>query len=167
MSYQRLFSIQEDVLKTIAGQKRLEIIQLLKDRELSVGEMVNMLGIRQANLSQHLAILRQHNVVTARKQGLNVHYSLTDSRIAQACELIREFLKDQHREDTEIANIIAKSEMQLYPVVQDSVCGMRVSVSDAAAFTDGEGRTHYFCADGCLIKFKADPAQYAMKVALT
>ena len=56
MLYHRLFSLQEDVFKTIASRKRLEIIQLLKIRELSVSEMVEMLGVRQSNLSQHLSL---------------------------------------------------------------------------------------------------------------
>lgn len=165
MSYQRLFSLQEDILKTIASQKRLEIIQILKNRELSVSEMVGMLGVRQSNLSQHLSLLRRHNIVTNRKKGLNVYYSLADPRIAEACQLIREFLTDQHKTDTDIAQLIARSENELYPVVQDRVCDMRVSVSEAGATTIYKNRTYYFCGLGCKDKFLINPTAYAVKEA--
>jgi DNA-binding transcriptional ArsR family regulator/YHS domain-containing protein len=163
MPYQRLFSLQEDVLKTIASQKRLEIIQLLKSRELSVGEMVEMLGIKQPNLSQHLSLLRRHNIVTHRKKGLSVYYSLADPRIAEACQLIREFLTDQHKEDADIAHLITRDEAQLYPVVQDSVCGMRVSVSEAGATATHDSRTYYFCGIGCQEKFLVNASKYVIK----
>jgi DNA-binding transcriptional ArsR family regulator/YHS domain-containing protein len=163
MPYQRLFSLQEDVFKTIASQKRLEVIQLLKNRELSVGEMVEMLGIKQPNLSQHLSLLRRHNIVTNRKKGLSVYYSLADPRIAEACQLIREFLTDQHKTDADIAQLIASNEDQLYPVVQDPVCGMRVSVSEAGATTQHDGHSYYFCGVGCKAKFEAKSTEYVTK----
>lgn len=165
MPYQQLLTLQEDVLKTIASQKRLEIIQILKNRELSVGEMVRMLGVRQSNLSQHLSLLRRHNIVTNRKKGLNVYYSLADPRIAEACQLIREFLTDQHKGDPDIAKLIARSEDELYPVGQDPVCGMRVSVSEAGAATDHDSRTYYFCGIGCQEKFIQKPALFAVREA--
>lgn len=166
MPYQRLFSLQADVFKTIASQKRLEIIQLLKNRELSVGEMVAMLGVRQSNLSQHLSLLRRHNIVTNRKNGLNVYYSLADPRIAEACQLIREFLTDQHKADADIAQLVARSEDELYPVVQDPVCGMRVSVSEAEAASQHDGRNYYFCGIGCQEKFLTKPTNYVVKEGL-
>lgn len=165
MAYQRLFSLQEAVLKTIASQKRLEIIQLLKNRELSVGEMVEMLGVKQPNLSQHLSLLRRHDIVTTRKKGLSVYYTLADPRIAEACQLIREFLTDQHKTDADIAQLIANNEDQLYPVAQDPVCGMRVSVFEAGAATKYGNRTYYFCGIGCKEKFLTSPAKYVVKEA--
>jgi DNA-binding transcriptional ArsR family regulator len=71
--YQKLFKLQEDTLKVVANQKRLEIIQLLNNRELPVNEMVEMLGIRQANLSQHLSLLREAKIVTTRRDGVVIH----------------------------------------------------------------------------------------------
>ena len=93
--YEQLFELEEAILKIIASQKRLEIIRLLNDKELRVSDMVEMLGVRQANLSQHLALLRQQGIVTARKSGLNVYYRLTDVRIAEAIGLVREFLRQR------------------------------------------------------------------------
>lgn len=160
--YHKLFSLQEDIFKVVANQKRLEIIQLLKNRELTVSEMVEMLGIRQANLSQHLSLLRAHGVVATRKVGLNVHYKLTDERIAQATQLIREFLMDQRKFDPSTTLAASKDEATIYPVVLDPVCRMRISASEAGAVVEHKSQAVYFCAVGCRDKFLANPEQYAL-----
>ena len=160
--YHEIFRLQEDIFKVIANQKRLELIQLLKNRELTVSEMVEMLGIRQANLSQHLSLLRLHKVVSSRKAGLNVYYKLTDERIAEATLLIRGFLTNQHKIDPASMLKISKDEASLYPIVLDPVCGMRISASEAGAVVEHRSRAVYFCAVGCRDKFVTHPIQYAL-----
>ncbi len=160
--YHKLFSLQEDVFKVIANQKRLELIQLLKSQELTVSEMVEMLGIRQANLSQHLSLLRLHGVVTSRKVGLNVYYKLTDERIAEATFLIREFLMSQQKIDPAVVHGISKAEGALYPIVLDPVCRMRISSSEAGAVVEHKSQAVYFCAVGCRDKFVANPGHYSL-----
>ncbi len=157
--YQKLFSLQEDAFKVIANQKRLEIIQLLGSRELTVTEMKEMLGIRQANLSQHLAPLRQAGIVETRRDGVSVYYHLSDQRIADACGLIKDFLQDQHKFNPEIQELLEHQD-GMYPVVKDVVCGMRISVSRAGEVIKYEDHTYYFCASGCKNKFEARPAKY-------
>ena len=164
--YQKLFELQEDALKVVANQKRLEIIQLLNNRELSVNEMVAMLGIRQANLSQHLSLLREAKIVTPRRDGVTIHYSLTNPKVARACSLIKEFLKDQYTSDPEVAEILGRDGNSLYPVVKDVVCKMRISVSEAADMIDRKDKTYYFCGAGCKKHFLAAPFKYELKEAV-
>src|SRR3989344_6053247 len=76
-----VFSIQADLYNALANPKRLEIIHLLRHKELSVTEMVEMLGLPQSNLSQHLTILRKSNVVTTRREGKNIYYTLSHKNI--------------------------------------------------------------------------------------
>lgn len=156
--YQKLFALQEEVFKVIANQKRLEIIQLVDARELTVTEMVEMLGIPQANLSQHLALLRQAGVVQTRRAGVKVFYSLSDPRIGEAISLVRSFLAAQHRFDPAISKVLSRK--QLYPLVKDPVCGMRLSHSDAGDSSSYQGQTYYFCASGCRAKFEKSPERY-------
>lgn len=163
--YQKLFSLQENAFKVIANQKRLEIIQLLSNQELSVSEMTEMLGLPQANLSQHLAPLRQAGIVQTRRDGVNVYYHLSDQRIAEACGLIKDFLQDQHRFNPEIQELLEYQD-DMYPVVKDVVCGMRISVSRAGEIISRDGQTYYFCASGCKSKFEAKPAKYVVKKEL-
>lgn len=146
-----LLAIEEEIFKVIANQKRLEIILLLEDRELNVGEMVRMLGLRQANLSQHLTLLRQQNLVTVRKSGREVYYKLADDSIAKSIRIIHDFLRKQHRIDSPIDS------KALFPIVTDPVCGMRFSASQAFDHITGEdGQTRYFCASGCKESFVAE-----------
>lgn len=163
--YEKLFSIQEETLKVLANQKRLEIIQLLGNRELTVSEMVDMLGIPQANLSQHLAVLREAKVLASRRDGLKIYYHLTDQAIAEACSIIRSFLKEQHKNDPGISRLLEQDQATLYPVVKDCVCGMRISLAGAAADTEYQKDTYYFCRVGCRLKFSQNPAKYAVKGA--
>lgn len=158
--YQELFKLQESTFKVIANQKRLEILQLLRNEELSVSEMVEMLGVRQANLSQHLALLRQHRLVTTRRSGLNVYYRLADKRIAQSIKLIREFLATQHNMKPEVSRAMNGEAKAIYPVVRDVVCRMRLSASEAAAHSVYQDTTYYFCGTGCKRSFDGSPSTY-------
>lgn len=143
-----ILSLEEEVFKVIANQKRLEIILLLENRELNVSQMIEMLGLRQANLSQHLTLLRQQRLVAVRKNGRESYYKLTDDTIAASIRLIHDFLRAQHRIKSPIDS------KALFPIVTDPVCGMRFSASSAFDhITDTKGHTHYFCASGCKQRF--------------
>jgi DNA-binding transcriptional ArsR family regulator len=90
----QLQELHARVCKAIADPKRLLIINELRDRELSVGDLCDALGFTQSNASQHLAVLRERGIVSARRSGSNVFYSLRSQKIVQAVDLLREFLAD-------------------------------------------------------------------------
>ena len=90
-----LFKLQAEICKTMADVKRLLIIHELREGEMSVGHLVSSLDLPQANVSQHLAILRERGIVTARREGTSIFYSLSSPKIAQACDMVREVLVDQ------------------------------------------------------------------------
>lgn len=142
-----LLSIEEEVFKVIANQKRLEIILLLENRELNVGQMEEMLGLKQANLSQHLTLLRQQRLVMVRKNGRESYYKLTDQSIAKSIRMIHEFLRSQHRIELPL------DDSSLFPIVTDPICGMRFSASQSVHHVIQDGKTYYFCATGCKTTF--------------
>lgn len=90
-----LFALHADICKTLANPKRLEIIYALKDGEKSAGEITLSLGIPKANASQHLSVLRVCGVVKARRDGVNIYYSISSPKIVAACALMREVLLEQ------------------------------------------------------------------------
>lgn len=160
--YEQLFTRQEEIFKVIASQKRLEIIQLLTHGELSVNQMVQMLGIPQANVSQHLSQLRQAGIAQTRRDGTTVYYRLTSPKIAEACSLIRQFLISQ---DGSVDLGMLQSEPgQLYPLVQDVVCGMRMPLSEVSEQAQYNAHPYYFCAGGCKDAFVAHPEDYIKSV---
>jgi len=67
-------------------------LNLLRDRELSVGQLVKKVNIRQANLSQHLSIMREKGIVNTRRVGVTIYYSLANPKIIKAFDIIREML---------------------------------------------------------------------------
>jgi len=94
-SKKQLFEHQAGICKTLADPKRLMILHELRDSERSVGQLVSDLDLPQANVSQHLAILRERGIVTTRREGTTIYYRLANPKIGQACDLVQEVLADQ------------------------------------------------------------------------
>jgi len=90
-----IYKLQADICKIFANDKRLEIINLLKDREMSNSELMQKTGLPKVNISQHMNVLKSKGVVTARREGIQIYYSIANPKIIQACTLMREVLLDQ------------------------------------------------------------------------
>ena len=71
--------------KALADPTRQEIMALICCRELSVGDIVQAVGVRQPTVSHHLAILREAGLVTVRSEGKHTFYTLNQSRVALCC----------------------------------------------------------------------------------
>jgi ArsR family transcriptional regulator len=94
MDKKNFYNLHAEICKTIANPNRQAILDTLRDKEMSVTDLVNKTGISQANLSQHLAILRTKGVVTTRREGNNIYYSISNQKIIRAYDLISEVLKE-------------------------------------------------------------------------
>ncbi len=151
--YQQVFKLHADLLKAMAHPKRLEVLQLLREKRLGVSQIQEMLGLPQANLSQHLMVLRDAGVVKTRKMGKQVVYEVAHRNFIDASDRLREILIERHKDD-HLGNELVMKMSDLVPVVVDPVCGMRVSPKTAAYAYELEGKTYYFCAKGCFNKFK-------------
>jgi DNA-binding transcriptional ArsR family regulator len=68
-----------ELLKALANRHRLLIVCQLIDRERSVGELADFLGIRNSTVSQHLALLRRDGIVAARRDGQTIWYSISSA----------------------------------------------------------------------------------------
>jgi ArsR family transcriptional regulator len=88
----RVFELQAEICQTMANPKRLQIVDLLKKEELSVGELVRAMGIPKANVSQHLSIMRQKGLIISRREGTTIFYRLASPKITEACSIMREVL---------------------------------------------------------------------------
>lgn len=91
-----LIDKQEDIelaaraLKSIAHPLRLKILCVIGDQEACVQEIVAAVGTSQSNISQHLAILREKDVLLTRKDANRVYYRVGDQRILQLVGMMRE-----------------------------------------------------------------------------
>ena len=108
----RLWEMQADICQTLANPKRLRILNLLKDGELSVGAMVQVLGVAKANLSQHLGVMRQKGILAARREGTSIYYRLATPHITAACKIMRQVLLEALTARGELSQSILNSEVR-------------------------------------------------------
>jgi len=96
MSSEELISRDEDIerasrsLKAMSHPLRLKILCTLGDREVSAQDIVEHVGTSQSNISQHLAILRDKGILTARKDANRVYYRVGDARTLALIGMMRE-----------------------------------------------------------------------------
>jgi len=91
---QRIFTLHADLCGMMASPKRLAIMEALHDGERSVSSIADELGTSVSTVSQHLRLLRDKHVVISRKDAQTVYYRIRDSRIIEACNIIRSVLLD-------------------------------------------------------------------------
>ena len=97
-----LFELHAELCKTLADPKRLKVLYLLGDGEKSVSELTKQMNLRQANISQHLSVLRQKGVVESRKKGTTVFYKIAFPKMVKAGNIIRDVLIEQAEQKQKI-----------------------------------------------------------------
>lgn len=107
----QIYQLQSEICQTLSEPKRLLILNGLREGEKSVTELATALGLHQANVSQHLALLRQRGLVKYRREGVNIHYSLTTPRIMEACDIIHELLAEQLERNQALAQEISLAQL--------------------------------------------------------
>jgi DNA-binding transcriptional ArsR family regulator len=87
----QLRAYKASVFQALSHPTRIAIVEMLREGELSAGAMMEELGVEQANLSQHLTILRSRQIVVNRKEGNQVFYSLRNPLLAKVLEIMRRY----------------------------------------------------------------------------
>ena len=92
---ERLYKIHAEMCKVFSNPTRLEILNLLRDREMSVTELIEKTKLSQSNISQHLSIMNSKGIVLSNRKGKNTYYRLANPKIIKAFDIIREVLVDR------------------------------------------------------------------------
>lgn len=92
---EEIYNRHAEMCKVFSNPKRLEIINILREMELTVSEIAEKMGISIGNLSQHLIMMKQRGVLDSRKEGNNVYYFLANPKMVKAFDIIREVLYEQ------------------------------------------------------------------------
>ncbi len=95
----QIYAYHAEMCKVFSHPKRLELINALRDKEMSAGELGKRLGLTPANLSQHLTMMRERHILASRKEGNMVYYRIANPRLLEAFDLLREILFEQIRQD--------------------------------------------------------------------
>lgn len=84
-----VYALKADFFRVLGHPARVRILQLLRDRECSVGALQEALGLDSSAVSQHLAALRRQGLVASRRAGTSVYYRVSDPRTLQLLELAK------------------------------------------------------------------------------
>ena len=101
-----------DIFQALAHPTRIAILELLGSEELSAGELIEKLGMEQANVSQHLAVLRTKQIVVNRKAGNQVFYSVRDPILLEVLALMRSYFQKHLKDALEMLNEMDKSPVE-------------------------------------------------------
>jgi len=102
-----------DIFQALAHPTRIAILEVLGAGEVSAGVLIEKLGMEQANVSQHLAVLRAKQLVSNRKMGNQVFYSVRDPLILDVLALMKTYF---HAHLKEALGMLDEMETPLQPV---------------------------------------------------
>ncbi len=92
---QSVFKQQARILKALANESRLMIIDKLAEGECSAGELVDLVGSDQSTVSRHLSVLRNHGIVDDRREGNVVYYKLLTPCVLNFFSCTAQVIKDR------------------------------------------------------------------------
>lgn len=92
MADKKIFKMHADTCKALSHPLRIEVIDLLQDRELCFSDILEVTGGLKSNLSQHLSVMTAKGILKTRRDGQSIYFSLSSKKVAQACRLMREVL---------------------------------------------------------------------------
>ena len=100
---EKLRRFKAGLFQALAHPTRIAIVELLRDEgEVPAGRVHEQLDIEQANASQHLAVLRNRQIVSGRKDGNQVFYSLRDPILGKVLNLMRQYFESHLKESLEL-----------------------------------------------------------------
>ncbi|HEX4312064.1 MAG TPA: metalloregulator ArsR/SmtB family transcription factor [Acidobacteriaceae bacterium] len=105
-----LRQFKAEIFQALAHPTRIAILDQLRHGELTAGSFVELLGLEQANLSQHLAVLRARQIVSTRKVGNQVFYSVRDRLIFNILDLMRRYFHKQVGESVALLEEMGRAE---------------------------------------------------------
>ena len=106
-----LHRFKADVFQALAHPTRIAIVEMLRDGELPAGQLIERLGLEQANASQHFSVLRSKQIVVNRRDGNQVFYSLRSPLLIEVLDIMRRYFQAQLAETLAALGEIEKEEV--------------------------------------------------------
>ncbi len=104
----RIYAYHAEMCQVFSHPKRLEVINVLRDGEVSVTELAQRLGLTIGNLSQHLSMMKGRHILFSRKEGNLVYYRIANPKLIKCFDMMREMLFEQIRQDAALLDVGAK-----------------------------------------------------------
>ncbi len=87
-----IYQLKAEFFKTLGHPARIRVLEVLREGERSVSELVPEIGLEASHLSQQLAVLRRSNLVETRKLGTSVMYSVSNPLVHELLDVARKIL---------------------------------------------------------------------------
>lgn len=104
----RIYAYHAEMCQVFSHPKRLEVINVLRDGEVSVTDLAQRLGLTIGNLSQHLSMMRERHILLSRKEGNMVYYRIANPKLIRCFDMMREMLFEQIRQDAALLDVGVK-----------------------------------------------------------
>ncbi|HET6246009.1 MAG: winged helix-turn-helix transcriptional regulator [Bacteroidetes bacterium] len=98
----KIFELHADVCKALGNPLRIEVIDILQDKEFCFSDILEITGGLKSNLSQHLSLMTKKGILKVRKDGQCNYYSLSSKKVAKACNLMREVLIENLKKNQKV-----------------------------------------------------------------
>ena len=95
----QIYAYHAEMCQVFSHPKRLEVINILRDGEMTVSELAQRLGLTVGNLSQHLSMMKERHILLSRKEGNMVYYRIMNPKLIRCFDMMREMLFEQIRQD--------------------------------------------------------------------
>lgn len=102
----KIWRLQADILKALAHPLRLQILEKLRQGEVCVCQFIADLQADQANISQHLAILRRQGLVSSRREGSWVHYRIVHPEVLVILDQVKGIISREAQQKAELAKAV-------------------------------------------------------------
>ncbi len=99
---ERTIQLKAEVLKAMAQPTRLKILELLRNGERCICEIVPAINGEQSNISRHISVMQKSHLITTRKDGVKVMVKVRDPRIFEIMDKVGLFLKSQMQEQNRL-----------------------------------------------------------------
>ena len=98
----RAIQLKSEVLKALAQPTRLKILELLRNGERCICEIVPAINGEQSNISRHISVMQKSNLITTRKDGVKVMVKVRDPRVFEILDTVGLLLKAQMQEQSRL-----------------------------------------------------------------
>ncbi len=107
--------VKAELFKTLGHPARIRVLELLRDGERSVGELIPAVGIEASHLSQQLGVMRRAGLIQARKEGSSVFYSVGDPMLFELLEVAKTILTSSLTETQRLLSELASTPGAAHP----------------------------------------------------
>ncbi len=101
----QIYQYHAEMCQVFSHPKRLEVIDVLRDGEMTVTELAQKVGLTVGNLSQHLSMMKERRLLLARKDGNMVHYRIANPKLIRCFDMMREMLFEQIKQDAALIGV--------------------------------------------------------------